>query len=97
MHNTIEELDKAFDRLFPQAKKYELYRFIGGLFCLGQITFQNEENEQCRISSLNLAELAAELLLINRAELVKTLTKRSVKVNGEVIWYVWLHQSNHYK
>lgn len=83
----MEELDNAFDRLLSQTKKYELYRFIGGLYCLGQITFENV-GEQCRISSLHLTELAAELLAIDRVELVAALTTRTIKVNGEMIWYV---------
>lgn len=88
---SIEKLDKAFDRLFPQAKKYELYRFISGIFCLSRLTFQNDANELCVISSPHLFELVAELLSMDSAELNNALTKRTLNVpveKGETIRYI---------
>lgn len=88
----MDEIDKAFDHLFTQAKKYEIYRLIAGLFCLSKITFQDDCNERCMISSEHPLELTAQLLLFDRAKLSSALTVRTMKVSrddGERIRWVY--------
>lgn len=77
------ELDKAFDHLLRQGKKYDMYRYIAGILCLSQLTCQNNTNEQSIISSQHLLDLTAHLLNIDSNELKKSLTKRTMNVPNE--------------
>lgn len=87
----IEKLDEVLDRLISQTKKLELYRFIAGILILSRVTFQNDADEKCFVSSTHLLKLAAELLSVDCAELNTVLTKRTMNVpgkKGEAIRYV---------
>lgn len=87
----LEKLDKAFERIFSQSKKYELYRFIGGIIFLDRLTFEENANEESVVSSRQLLELAAQLMSIDSEELNTVLTKRTMNIpteKGETIRYV---------
>lgn len=81
---SLEELDKSLGHIFSEAKKYEFYRFIGGIFCLSKITFDDDENGHSFIDEMkNPLKLAAELLAVDCKELTSCLTHRTIKVPGE--------------
>lgn len=84
----IETLDKAFDRIIPN-KKYDVYRFLAGIFCLSKISFQVGPNEECMVSTSHPVNVAAGLLSIDNEELLNALTTRSINMpsNGEKIRY----------
>lgn len=83
---SIEELDKSLDKLFAQPKKYELYQFIAGIYCLNQIQFHRVEGRDgCIISqaSEHALKVAAELLKVEREELAAILTNRTIQTIGD--------------
>lgn len=80
---SFEELDKAFDLFFSQVKKNEIYQFLGGVFCLSKINFQNDASDYSTISSDHALDLAAQLLSFDRKELTDALTIRKMTLPGE--------------
>lgn len=80
---SLEELDKCFDLLFPHAKKYEIYQFISGIYCLGKIEFSCELNGNRVVGSEHPLRMASRLLSLDEIELTDALTNRVLHVSGE--------------
>lgn len=77
------EIDMAFDHMFTEKKKYDIYRFIAGVFGLSKITFRSGDNECCMISSEHTLRLAAKLLSFDLKDLTSALTVRTTYFGDE--------------
>lgn len=89
---SLAKLDEAFNKLFSQTKKLEMYQLIGGIYALSKVEFQNNNsNDGCVITSTHALEVAARLLSLDQNELSAALTSRIIQPtdnNGEIISYV---------
>lgn len=64
---SLAKLDEAFNKLFSQTKKLEMYQLIGGIYALSKVEFQNNNsNDGCVITSTHALEVAARLLSLDQ-------------------------------
>uniref|UniRef100_UPI00358F2AC5 myosin-16-like isoform X1 n=2 Tax=Myxine glutinosa TaxID=7769 RepID=UPI00358F2AC5 len=83
----LQFTDEAFDILgFTADEKKYLYRLIGGILHFGNMTFkQKPREEQADVESSEVADLLAELLMVDSKELQQGITRPKVKVGNEFV------------
>lgn len=81
---SLEDLDKSFDKIFPQQQKYQLYQFIAGIYCLSKVYFQ-QSVVGCVLlpESERALKLAANFLKLEQEELADALLNRTIQPIGE--------------
>ena len=83
-HEEFADVEKAFDELeFPVEDKEILYLMTAAIMHLGNVVFQDNEQDQAQITDPAELEMAAQLLCVEPAALQQAMTARTMRIAGQ--------------